>query len=138
MDAEHMAFNDNSYDYIWSWGVIHHSADTRRVLEEMHRVLRPGGKCTVMIYYRSWWHFYVCGFLRGVFQNQFKKQRDLHQVAQGATDGAIARHYTVSEWRSTAMRSLASNLLEYLRPQNANYTSAVWQAQGVPGKPYSE
>jgi ubiquinone/menaquinone biosynthesis C-methylase UbiE len=99
MDAEHMSFEDSSYDYIWSWGVIHHSADTRRVLEEMHRVLRPGGKCTVMIYYRSWWHFYVCGFLRGVFQNQFQKQRNLHDVAQGATDGAIARHYTVSEWR---------------------------------------
>src|SRR5205085_539710 len=53
MDAEHMSFGDGSFDYIWSWGVIHHSADTNRVLKEMHRVLRPGGKCTVMIYYRS-------------------------------------------------------------------------------------
>src|SRR5260370_38747581 len=28
MDAEAMNFVDNSFDYIWSWGVIHHSADT--------------------------------------------------------------------------------------------------------------
>ena len=35
MDAEVMSFPDASFDFIWSWGVIHHSADTRRVLGEM-------------------------------------------------------------------------------------------------------
>ena len=101
MDAENMAFADSSFDYIWSWGVIHHSADTHRVLQEMHRVLRPNGTCTVMIYYRSWWHFYACGFLRGVFQNQFRKRGNLHHVTQSATDGAIARYYSPSAWRRT-------------------------------------
>jgi SAM-dependent methyltransferase len=101
MDAEDMAFADNSFDFIWSWGVIHHSADTRRVLKEMRRVLRPGGKCAVMVYYRSWWHFYVCGFLRGVFQRRFKKQGSLHRVVQSATDGAIARYYTQRDWEKT-------------------------------------
>ena len=37
MDAEEMEFAAASFDYIWSWGVIHHSANTRRVLAEMHR-----------------------------------------------------------------------------------------------------
>jgi ubiquinone/menaquinone biosynthesis C-methylase UbiE len=99
MDAEHMNFADNSFDFIWSWGVIHHSADTRQVLQEMHRVLRPGGTCVVMVYHKSLWNFYVCGSLRGVFQRQFKKQGSLHHVTQGATDGAIARHYTRHEWQ---------------------------------------
>jgi SAM-dependent methyltransferase len=67
MDAERMAFRNDSFDYIWSWGVVHISADTRRVLEEMHRVLRPGGRCTVMVYYRSWWNYYVSGFVRWMF-----------------------------------------------------------------------
>jgi ubiquinone/menaquinone biosynthesis C-methylase UbiE len=98
MDAEEMGFADNSFDFIWSWGVIHHSADTRRVLQEMHRVLRPGGSCTVMVYYKSWWDFYVCGCLRRIFQRQFNKQESLHCVAQSATDGAIARYYTQREW----------------------------------------
>ena len=104
MDGEDMDFADNSFDFIWSWGVIHHSADTRRVLEEMRRVLRPGGKCAVMVYYKSWWHFYVCASLRGIFQGQFKKQGSLHRVAQSATDGAIARYYTVREWQQVCDR----------------------------------
>lgn len=100
MDAENMNFPDRSFDFIWSWGVIHHSADTRKILEEMQRVLRPGGKATVMVYYRSWWTFYVCGFLRRVFQRQFRGERDLHRIAQAATDGAIARYYSVGDWQA--------------------------------------
>jgi ubiquinone/menaquinone biosynthesis C-methylase UbiE len=101
MDAEDMDFADGSFDFIWSWGVIHHSADTFRVLQEMYRVLRPGGRCAVMIYYKSWWHYYVCGLLRGVFQRKFMKHGSLHRVVQGGTDGAIARHYRQREWRQT-------------------------------------
>ena len=103
-----MEFADNSFDYIWTWGVIHHSADTRSILKEMNRVLRPGGKCAVMVYYRSWWTFYVCGLLRGVFKQQFKKRGGLHRVAQIATDGAIARYYTRREWAHTAGDSIST------------------------------
>ena len=98
MDAEEMRFADGSFDFIWSWGVIHHSADTRQVLTEMHRVLRPRGTATVMVYYRSWWAFYLCGALRRIFFKAFAEMKSFHDVAQSATDGAIARYYTPSEW----------------------------------------
>lgn len=101
MDAEEMSFPDNSFDYIWSWGVIHHSADTRRILEQMRRVLRPGGRANVMIYHRSVWSYYVFnGFLKGVVQGRLLKGSSLHDVSQGGTDGAIARYYRKSEWTS--------------------------------------
>jgi ubiquinone/menaquinone biosynthesis C-methylase UbiE len=112
IDAEAMAFADESFDYIWSWGVIHHSADTRQVLKEMHRVLRPGGRCTVMVYHRSWWHFYVCGFLRAAFRNQFRNHASLHRATQSATDGAIARYYTPNAWRSTTSGLFAVECLQ--------------------------
>ena len=100
MDAEEMTFPDHSFDYIWSWGVIHHSADTRRILEQMRRVLRPRGRCTVMVYYRSWWTFYVCGLIHQLFDRGFRRDRGLHGVAQAATDGAIARYYSLRDWRA--------------------------------------
>lgn len=101
MDAEEMNFPDASFDYIWSWGVIHHSADTSRILQNMHRVLRPGGRATVMVYHRNWWNFLVvAGLLKGILQGQFRELANLHRVAQGATDGAIARYYTPDDWRA--------------------------------------
>jgi SAM-dependent methyltransferase len=105
MDAERMALKDASFDYIWSWGVVHQSADTGRVLAEMNRVLRPGGRCTVMIYYRSWWNYYVSGFLRWVFLGRCRTWRSIHHASQSGTDGAIARYYKPAEWRE-AVRDL--------------------------------
>jgi SAM-dependent methyltransferase len=107
MDAECMGFPAASFDYIWSWGVIHVSADTQRVLKEMHRVLRPGGQCTVMVYYRSWWNYYVSGFLRGLFQGHYFNGEGLHRTSLRGTDGAIARYYRPAEW-SAATRGLFS------------------------------
>ena len=100
MDAERMEFPNSSFDYVWSWGVIHHSADTQRVLAEIHRVLRPGGRCTIMVYYRSWWNYYVSGFLRWVFLGKWRRGHSLHQASQSGTDGAIARYYKPAEWRA--------------------------------------
>lgn len=51
-NAESLVFADNSFDLVYSWGVIHHSPDTRRAAQEILRVLRPGGIARVMIYHR--------------------------------------------------------------------------------------
>ena len=103
MDAEEMTFPDSSFDYIWTWGVIHHSADTRKILEQMHRVLRPGGRANVMVYHRSVWKYYVYdGLIRGVLQGDIFRGNTLLQINQSATDGAIARYYRPNEWRNLA------------------------------------
>ncbi len=49
-DAERLAFPDNSFDIVYSWGVLHHTPDTPRAFKEVLRVLRPGGVARIMIY----------------------------------------------------------------------------------------
>lgn len=99
MDAENLEFADDSFDFVWSWGVIHHSADTRRILQEIHRVLRPGGRATTMVYHRNWWNYYIySGFFGGVMKRHLFKTRSLHEVRQAEIDGAIARFYSIAEW----------------------------------------
>lgn len=49
-DAENLPFPSNEFDLVYSWGVIHHSPDTRRAVGEILRVLKPGGVARVMIY----------------------------------------------------------------------------------------
>ncbi len=52
-DAENLPFEDNFFDIIYSWGVIHHSPDTPTALKEIIRTLNSGGKAKLMIYNRK-------------------------------------------------------------------------------------
>jgi ubiquinone/menaquinone biosynthesis C-methylase UbiE len=52
-DAEQLPFPDAAFDRVYSWGVLHHSPDTPRAVQEVWRVLRPGGVARIMIYHRS-------------------------------------------------------------------------------------
>lgn len=103
MDAEHLSFSEASFDFIWSWGVIHCSSDIRRVLREMQRVLKTGGKAVVMVYHRGWWNYYICGgLLHGLLLGGLFKTGSLAKTVQFTTDGALARYYTVNTWRNLA------------------------------------
>ena len=58
VNAEHMPFPDDSFDIVYSHGVIHHAPDIERVVSEIHRVLRPGGEAIVMVYHRHSYNYY--------------------------------------------------------------------------------
>lgn len=47
MDALDMQFPDNSFDYVWACESGEHMPDKKRYIEEMTRVLKPGGKIVV-------------------------------------------------------------------------------------------
>ena len=51
-DAEKLVFDDNYFDIVYSWGVIHHSPNTPQAISEILRVLRPGGNAKIMIYHK--------------------------------------------------------------------------------------
>ncbi len=107
MDAEKMEFDNNSFDYIWTWGVIDHSANTQRILEEMTRVLRPGGCATVMVYHRGWWNYYLVGTVfHGILRGGLFRTGSLHKTVQEVTDGAFSRYYSSVGWRTLASEFL--------------------------------
>lgn len=107
MDAEALEFPDESFDFIWSWGVIHHSSNTRKILQEMRRVLKPGGKAVIMVYNRGWWNYYICGgLIGGLRHGRLFKSRSLARTIQEDTDGALARYYSRRSWREFASPQL--------------------------------
>jgi 2-polyprenyl-3-methyl-5-hydroxy-6-metoxy-1,4-benzoquinol methylase len=104
-DAEQLSFDDDSFDLVFSWGVIHHSSDMNRALAELVRVCRPGGRVVLMVYHRRSLFFAVYR----AFQRFLPLARRLGLHFEGArtgeTKGLIARHFTVAELREKLMRA---------------------------------
>ena len=47
-----LPFGDDTFDMVFSHGVLHHVPDIRQAQSEIHRVLRPGGELVIMLYAR--------------------------------------------------------------------------------------
>jgi asparagine synthase (glutamine-hydrolysing) len=55
-NALELPFPDESFDAVWSNGVLHATGDTQRAINEVWRVLKPGGRAIISHFYRkpSW------------------------------------------------------------------------------------
>ncbi|HZS06217.1 MAG TPA: class I SAM-dependent methyltransferase [Blastocatellia bacterium] len=61
-DAENLPFADNTFELVYSYGVLHHSPNTEKAIREVRRVLRPGGRAIIMVYHvPSWTGFMLWG-----------------------------------------------------------------------------
>ncbi len=58
-DATRLPFADNSFDLVFSIGVLHHVPDTKAACREVARVLKPAGNLRVMLYGRHSYHYYL-------------------------------------------------------------------------------
>jgi len=52
-NAEEVPFPNDFFDCVCAMGVLHHVPDTVRAVEEIFRVLKPGGRLIVMVYHRD-------------------------------------------------------------------------------------
>jgi 2-polyprenyl-3-methyl-5-hydroxy-6-metoxy-1,4-benzoquinol methylase len=58
-DAEQLPFRADSFDHVYSFGVVHHTPNPTAVMHEIRRVLRPGGTVSVTVYNRTSINYYV-------------------------------------------------------------------------------
>lgn len=66
-NAEALPFEDDTFDCVTSMGVLHHTPDTPKAVDEVYRVLKPGGRLILMLYHRNSvlyrWRFPVTALL---------------------------------------------------------------------------
>lgn len=88
-DAESLPFDDDTFDVVYSNGVIHHTPDTPRVVREIYRVLKPGGKAIIMVYAENSLHYW------GDLVKNYGLKRDL--LAECSMGEIMSRHVEISE-----------------------------------------
>src|ERR1700752_254517 len=94
-DAERLDFPDNTFDIVYSHGVLHHTPDTAAAVREVHRVLRPGGKAVVMLYHRDSYNYRVnISLLRrtGVQLLRWKTGVKLVHLLTGEPEDSLREH----------------------------------------------
>jgi len=58
-DAENLDFADDSFDIVYSHGVLHHTPEIEAAVREVNRVLKPGGRAIVMLYHRGSYNYRI-------------------------------------------------------------------------------
>ena len=54
-DGEQLPFADDTFDLVYAHGVVQYTANPERLVQECHRVLRPGGQAIFQVYNRVSW-----------------------------------------------------------------------------------
>ncbi|HET9528570.1 MAG TPA: class I SAM-dependent methyltransferase [Pyrinomonadaceae bacterium] len=94
-DAEKLDFPNDSFDLVYSHGVLHHTPDTAAAIREIHRVLRPGGRAVVMLYHRDSYNYCVnISMLRraGVHLLRWKLGVKLVRLLTGEPEESLREH----------------------------------------------
>ncbi len=124
MDAEQLDFPENEFDFVWSWGVIHHSSDTELIVRRVAKALKPNGEFRFMVYNRHAFDSYV-KIVRGLLTGKLIRN-NIDQILSFYTDGYIARFYS----RSSLTKLIENNGLVVDRISVLGQTSELLPLPG--------
>jgi len=131
------------FDYVWSWGVVHHSSRTARIVRNVSDWLADAGEFAGMVYNRDSLPATLALIGRGVVRGQLLSKTP-DEILWSSTDGFSARFYSPDQWRDLLMgffervevgvTGQMSDILPIprgLRAQIAPRVSARWRDRGL-------
>jgi len=98
-DAENLPFAENSFDVVYSFGVLHHTPNTQKSIDEVYRVLKPQGKIVIMLYHKHSIHTWLGAplyFLYGLLKGKHYGKEDWIRIYDGV-ENPVGKAYTRSE-----------------------------------------
>jgi ubiquinone/menaquinone biosynthesis C-methylase UbiE len=136
-DAEALDCPDASADFVFSWGVLHHTSDTARAMSEVSRVLRPGGRGLVMVYHRHSLRYAVKGLYWLIVKGKLLRGHRMASVQRFFTDGYYHRHFTAGDLtemlagagltvRTTAVTHMAKRMAPHIPVRLDDWLKARW------------
>lgn len=87
--ALEIPFEDNTFDYVYSIGCLHHTGDLQKSIDEVHRVLKPGGQSCIMIYNKNSFRLVTTNLkekVKSVFVRAEKSKDEFDERVRGMFD----------------------------------------------------
>jgi 2-polyprenyl-3-methyl-5-hydroxy-6-metoxy-1,4-benzoquinol methylase len=128
-----------SYDLVYSFGVIHHTPNPDQVLEEIRKYMGPDSTLKVMVYHR--WSWKVLWILFGYGKGQFwKLDQVVARYAEAQEGCPVAYNYSRKSGRrwlaSHGFRTtdtLVDHIFPYSIPEYGEYRyKKVWYFRWMP------
>jgi len=94
-NAEELPFENEIFDSIYSYGVIHHSPNTKGCVDEIFRVLKVGGTARIMIYHKRSLTGLMLWIRYGLFR--LKPLMSLRQIYDKYLESPGTKAYSVGE-----------------------------------------
>jgi len=73
--STNLDYKDSFFDFVYSWGVIHHSGNIKKSLEEIYRVLKKGGRSKIMVYNKDSLIVFIYWLYYSIKEFNFKRTR---------------------------------------------------------------
>lgn len=118
-DATSLGFADESFDIVYSFGVLQHIPEAGKAVAEIHRVLKPGGELLAMVYNRS--------SINYVIEIMFLRKLGLRLLS---LPGVI----TLLHWMGLPRAKLERH--KQLRAQHGRISDAEWLSRNTNGPDY--
>lgn len=121
MDAEKLAFGDGTFDFVYSWGVLHHTGDMESAVAEAARVLKPGGRGIMMVYHRHSVVYYGLGLFWLLVKGKLLLGHTFRTATDFYTDGFYHRYLS----RPELAAQLARHGLSVVRMHVTQYKKRI-------------
>jgi len=94
-DAENLGqIEDESFDFVYSWGVMHHSAHPEQCYRQVFKKVKPGGSGLIMVYHKNSLRYWGKGAAYLLLKGNLLRGDTWESVQRHYTDGYYHKHYT--------------------------------------------
>lgn len=128
-DAENLAFGNNTFDLVFSWGVMHHSPNTQQCFDEAFRVLKNGGEVKIMVYH----HNSITGYMLWICYGLMKLKPfiSLNKIYEKYLESSGTKAFTVWEVREMLHKFPEINITTHLTHSDLLTSGAGQRHQGI-------